>query len=121
MHGTHNGYVAVPPENKYHGKHYMDIGDEISVHGGLTFSEPMTYGEKSFRSCLTINEKYRGTRNIIADHAEYLTEHTEIGDDWFVFGFDTFHVEDTPFDCDRNYVAKETLSLLEQLEKGNEE
>lgn len=19
-HGTHNGYVAVPPENKYHGK-----------------------------------------------------------------------------------------------------
>lgn len=23
-HGTHNGYVAVPPGNKYHGKDYND-------------------------------------------------------------------------------------------------
>lgn len=27
LHGTHNGYVAVPPTNKYHGKHYFDIKD----------------------------------------------------------------------------------------------
>ena len=24
-HGTHNGYVAVPPENRYHGRSWKDI------------------------------------------------------------------------------------------------
>lgn len=40
LHGTHNGYVAVPPTNKYHGKHYFDIKD-IKVHGDITFTEPV--------------------------------------------------------------------------------
>ena len=38
-HGTHNGYVAVPSMNKYHGMSYLDIND-IDVHGGIKFSEP---------------------------------------------------------------------------------
>ena len=45
-HGTHNGYVAVPSANKYHGMSYFDI-DDISVHGGITFSEPAISGEES--------------------------------------------------------------------------
>src|ERR1700742_655501 len=31
------GYVAVPPEHPWHGKHYDDI--EAEVHGGLTYSD----------------------------------------------------------------------------------
>ena len=44
-HGTHNGYVAVPSMNKYHGMSYLDIND-IDVHGGITFSEPAISGEE---------------------------------------------------------------------------
>lgn len=34
--GWGNGYVAIPPDHKYHGKHYDDL--DIEVHGGLTFT-----------------------------------------------------------------------------------
>ena len=29
-HGTHNGYVAVPPENRYHGRSWEDMEEEIN-------------------------------------------------------------------------------------------
>ena len=36
--GNINGYVIVPPTNKYANKHYFDI-ENIDVHGGLTYSK----------------------------------------------------------------------------------
>lgn len=32
------GYVGVPFGHPYWGRHYRDLGDDIEVHGGLTFS-----------------------------------------------------------------------------------
>lgn len=64
-HGTHNGYVAVPPQNKYHGKSINDMED-IEVHGGITFSEPATYPD--VMNGRKINEKYVGKRNAILEY-----------------------------------------------------
>lgn len=113
--GTHNGYVAVPPTNKYHGKHYADLGD-IEVHGGLTFSEPVINKERSFGSKRKINLKYVGKRNPILDSdIEFISDNTEIGDDWWIFGFDTMHWGDNKYNWDRQAVIEETLSMMEQL------
>ena len=116
--GTHNGYVAVPPTNKYHGKHYDDLGN-IEVHGGLTFSEPVSYKEKTFGSKTRINPEYVGKRNMVLDddYIEFISDNTEIGDDWWIFGFDTFHFNDDKISCDREYVISETLDLQRQLEE----
>lgn len=112
-HGTHNGYVAVPPENRYHGRSWEDMDEEINVHGGITFSEPVTYPDKM--NDREIREEYIGKRNAILEKAEFITENTEIGDDWWIFGFDTAHWGDNKYDWDRQAVIDETLSLMEQL------
>ena len=114
-HGTHNGYVAVPPTNKYYGKHYDEV--DIEVHGGLTFSEPVRYGEYSFSSKRKINPLYVGVKNSVLEDSEFISENTEIGNDWWIFGFDTFHCNDNPTNCDKEYVINETLYLQEQLER----
>jgi len=46
--GAYNGYVRVPPEHPDAGKHYDDIIDDISVHGGLTFSKTVEDGSTWF-------------------------------------------------------------------------
>ena len=112
-HGTHNGYVAVPPENRYHGRSREDMEEEINVHGGITFSEPVTYPDKM--NDRKIREEYIGKRNAILEKAEFITENTEIGDDWWIFGFDTIHRGDNKDNWDKQAVIKETLSLMEQL------
>ncbi len=101
-HGTHNGYVAVPPTNRYYGKELSELDEIIDVHGGLTLSEIVT-------------QKLRAQ---IIDKSKFLTENTDIGDDWWVFGSDTFHLEDTEINCNRDYVVQETLFLQKQLENG---
>ena len=88
-HGTHNGYVAVPSANKYHGMSYFDIDDS----------------------------KYVGKRNPILDDVEFITDNTEIGDDWWIFGFDTFHYGDNEYDWDKQAVVQETRYLMKQLDK----
>ena len=117
-HGTHNGYVAVPPTNKYHGKSYYDI-DDIEVHGGITYSEPVTVGKTTFMTKWKVDKKYIGKRDPILRNAEFITENTEIGDDWWIFGFDTFHFGDDEENWDRNSVITETMDLLNQFEKGS--
>lgn len=99
--GDYNGYVAVPPTNKYHGKHYDDV-DDVDVHGGLTFSEPAVIDGKLIP---------------VLEDAEYITDNTEIGDDWWIFGFDTMHHGDTPEEWGREAVSKETMKLMKQLTK----
>ena len=115
-HGTHNGYVAVPSMNKYHGMSYLDIND-IDVHGGIAFSEPAISGEESIGSKRKINPRYVGKRNPILDNAEFITDNTEIGNDWWIFGFDTFHYGDDKYNRDKQAVIQETMNLMEQIEK----
>jgi hypothetical protein len=43
-HGWGNGYVRIAEGHKYHGNTYDDI--DVSVHGGLTFSEHITNNDK---------------------------------------------------------------------------
>lgn len=111
-HGTHNGYVAVPPESKYHGRSIEDMED-FEVHGGITFSEPATYPD--VMNGMKIKEEYIGKRNEIFRNAEFITDNTEIGDDWWIFGFDTAHWGDNKYNWDRQAVIEETLSMMEQL------
>ena len=49
------------------------------------------------------------------EKAEFITENTEIGDDWWIFGFDTAHWGDNKYDWDRKAVTEETLSMMEKL------
>lgn len=113
-HGTHNGYVAVPPENKYHGKSWDEMED-FEVHGGITLSEPATYSDKM--NGVEIKKEYVGKRNKLLEKAEFITDNTEIGDDWWIFGFDTTHWGDNKDDWDRQAVIEETLSMMEQLNR----
>lgn len=111
-HGTHNGYVAVPPGNKYHGRSWKDM-EEINVHGGITFSEPATYPDEI--NGRGIRKEYVGKRNLILRKAEFVSENTVIGNDWWIFGFDTAHFGDNKYNWDRQAVIEETLSLMERL------
>jgi hypothetical protein len=45
-HGWGNGYVLVVEGHEFHGKHYDEI--DVSVHGGLTFSQDIPEGDKYF-------------------------------------------------------------------------
>ena len=96
-HGEYNGYVAVPPTNQYHGKSWEEMDDFVNVHGGMTLSEP---ADKPF------------TKEV-----EFITENTEIGDDWWIFGFDTFHCYDNEQNWNKQAVIEETLRLKRQLEE----
>ena len=113
-HGTHNGYVAVPPENKYHGMDQNDVND-IHVHGGITFSEPATCPDKM--NGMEIKKEYVGKRNKLLEKAEFITDNTGIGDDWWIFGFDTAHWGDNKYNWDRQAVIEETLSMMGQLNR----
>ena len=94
----------------------LDIND-IDVHGGITFSEPAISGEESIGSKRKINPRYVGKRNPILDNAEFITDNTEIGNDWWIFGFDTFHYGDDKYNWDKQAVIQETMNLMEQIEK----
>lgn len=112
-HGEANGYVAVPPGNRFWGKHYDNV-DGIYVHGGLTFSEPAYFPTEVAAKAYSWNRGAGG--NPIFNDAEFIDGCMEdIGDDWWVFGFDTFHFSDSPEEWDRAAVIRETLDLMEQL------
>ncbi len=117
-HGTHNGYVAVPPEHPcYRGDYCEKPICDLDVHGGITYSEPVCYEETSFMSQRRVKPEYIGTRSALLDTAEYLTEEKDIPDDWWILGFDTCHFGDDEMIWNRPNVASETLRLKEQLEE----
>lgn len=115
--GYANGYVAIPPEHPCYRKRYTDeILDGIQVHGGITLSEPVCYEDESFMSKRRINPEYIGTRSYLFDAAEYITDHKDVPDDWWILGFDTCHYQDNPQRWTREAVIAETLNLKKQLE-----
>lgn len=63
--GWGNGYVAIPEEHPYYGKHYTDV-DNIDINGGLTYSSPYMAGRDPLEA-----------------------------DGMWIFGFDTLHPFDT--------------------------
>lgn len=97
--GYANGYVAIPPEHPFYGKHYIEVFDYIDVHGGLTFSGPSN-------TCLRWND------------TEVIDNKTSsIPTDWWVFGFDTMHGNDYLKDWPRERCIEETLRMKKQLEE----
>lgn len=83
--GTHNGYIGLPPEHPWHGKHYDDI--PCDCHGGLTFSNR--------------NERFDKLANI--------PRHSV----WWI-GFDTLHLYDTSENCNEQYVRTQVDSMEAQ-------
>lgn len=103
--GYANGYVAVPPEHPAYGKHFDDMYDLISIHGGLTFSVESDGCAKYWKNVEILNKEFK-----------------KIPKGWWVFGFDTLHCWDTEYNCNREYCIDETLNLKKQLEEmWNEE
>lgn len=90
--GWGNGYVLLPKGHKWHGKHYDDI--PVEIHGGLTFSEPITED-------MVEGENWE----------QYLTKE-DVG--CWMIGFDCAHFGDTPQSCPREFVESETQKLKEQ-------
>lgn len=117
-HGTHNGYVAVPPEHPcFRGNYYEQPVCGLDVHGGITFSEPVCAEENTFMSKRKFKPECIGMRHPLLKEAEYLTEEKDIPDDWWILGFDTCHLGDDEMIWNRPNVASETLRLKEQLEE----
>lgn len=113
--GSFNGYVAVPPTNKYYGKSDVDLYG-ICVHGGVTYSEPLCDNflkeEMSEMGVDTANE-----RNGILDGAIFLDGVQDVPNDWWIIGFDTCHDGDTPQKWTKEKVIAETRNLNVELLK----
>ena len=115
--GHSNGYVAVSPDSLVHGKHY-DLLENILVHGGLTFSEPVIYKERTFGSDSLIRPEYVGRRNFLLDLAiEVSGNLSDIEDDWWIVGFDTCHYGDNSENWSEDRVIEEVKRLMDQIEK----
>lgn len=87
QHGYACGYIGVPPEHPWYGKHYDDISSEaINVHRGLTWAG-----------------------NEVPNQPECRPERGL----WWL-GFDTAHGGDNMFNCDQTYCQAELNSLQQQ-------
>lgn len=94
--GWGNGYVVIPIGHPLHGKNYNDI-DGINIHGGLTFSEPVSELKTPvWKKCFSEDEK-----------------------DAWVIGFDTAHGGDTLEYWTPQRVQEEANRLLEQVKNYN--
>ncbi len=72
-HGTHNGYVAVPPEHPLYGKDMFDDAMEaLDVHGGITLSDAVIMPSED--NGIKIDPQYIGKRHPLLKKAQYLTE-----------------------------------------------
>lgn len=95
--GYANGYVAVPKDHPFFGRGYDDV--DVEIHGGLTFS---CSGSK-IKTDLPETEVLEGCLY-------------DLDEDWWVFGFDTCHYQDSLENWPREAVIDETLRLKQQLE-----
>ena len=120
--GAANGYVAIPPTNKYYGLPYDSPEVEaLSAHGGITYAEFATYKETSVSWPILTKPEFVGKRNTLLTYNElwFLGDKPqEIPDDWFILGFDTCHWGDNKENWNEDKVAQETLELAKQLDEG---
>ena len=120
--GAANGYVAIPPTNKYYGLPYDSPEVEsLSVHGGITYADFATYKETSVNGLFVTKPEFVGKRNTLLTYNELCflgDKPQEIPDDWFILGFDTCHWGDNKENWNEDKVAQETLELAKQLEEG---
>lgn len=120
--GEANGYVAIPPTNKYYGLPYDSPEVEsLSVHGGITFSEFVTLKDTTCNGVHRVKPELVGRRNPLLTENElwFLGDKPiEIPDDWFILGFDTCHPGDNKNKWDEDRVAEETYDLAILLDKG---
>lgn len=104
FYGTHNGYIAVPHNHPWHGKHYNEINEMLPmyIHGGLTFSEYLTEENSPL--------KENDWKQIIPTRPEISKELLSSFNYW-VIGFDTAHSNDTPETWNETAVKAETEKL----------
>lgn len=50
------GYVGVPKDHPYHGKHYDADGIDVDVHGGLTFASACSHGDEASTVCHRVED-----------------------------------------------------------------
>jgi len=98
--GWGNGYVLLPHNHPFYGKHYDDIG--VVAHGGLTFSD-----------YLMLNHflEWIGDREFDGD---VTLENYKKFDKWWMIGFDTAHAGDDSYVCSKEFVINETHEMIEQ-------
>jgi hypothetical protein len=96
--GWGNGYVLLPKEHPWFGKHYDDI--PVAVHGGLTFSDK-------------IDMKWvTNTKGQVCEEIETLKE-DDFNDLWCI-GFDCAHSGDDLNTCPKEYVWRQAELLKDQ-------
>lgn len=101
--GYANGYVAVPENHPFFGKDCDNI--DVKIHGGLTFAGS---GNRITAINFSETEVLEGCLS-------------DLDENWWVFGFDTCHYEDSLENWPREAVIAETLSLKKQLEEAYEQ
>ena len=73
------GYVEVPQESRFYQMNYDEANNELTVHGGITFSSRLAETDK------------------------------------FAFGFDCYHIGDTPEVQNIEFTLKECYKLVDQM------
>lgn len=96
--GWGNGYVLLPPNHPF----YEDDDIDVNVHGGLTFSS--LFNSEHFLELIK-NRDFDG---------DITKENFEKFNNYWMIGFDTGHFEDNEYNCPKEYVMSETLSLVDQ-------
>ena len=118
-HGVANGYVAVGPDNRFYDLTKSDNAVEsVIVHGGITLTEPAYTKEFPIKADETTKTKpvFPRKRNPLLEKAVYLTLDRIVPDNYWIFGFDTFHYpNDNKYDQDLDFCIKETLRFAEQF------
>ncbi|MCD8207748.1 MAG: hypothetical protein LUD72_07415 [Bacteroidales bacterium] len=94
--GLYNGYVAVAPTNKHHGKPYSEV--QFPDVKELDFSESIVDCYKLMALGKYIDGKI-----------------DDIDDDWWVFGFSTTHCDDNAERWTFETVSEEAKKLTERL------
>ena len=125
-HGDANGYVAIPKIHPLYGKQYTEsipYNPETKFNGniiGLTlnsFNEDTTVA--SIDTIINVHGGITYSANFntrMLANAEFLTEDEAI-DEYWIFGFDTCHYDDTATNWPKERVIEETLNFCKQLEE----
>ena len=70
-HGEANGYVAIPPTNKYYGLPFdAPEVEALSVHGGVTYAEFATNKKTSASGRFKVKPEFVGKRNTLLTYNE---------------------------------------------------